>query len=504
MDQQVPLRLSSDLHLINWDDSHQNTSLPEPSRPILQDPARPLISPHLSACSYPLLEPCDPQSAQSCSPSSSPGELTLELACYLNRTNTNQTPLSKPTTPMPQKRQRRRPKEAAPSAKNRRASREVGDSKENPEEVRRPPIDLHQCCECSDRTTFCQRRRMQTRLAQRAYRSRQQALVEGLKNRISFLETSMEKMSSTMLSFSEQMIRSGVLKSHSTLTANLRDTMKIFLSLASAASLDDGISGPIDSPPSKQPKIRRPSPNIPPYLPLDGTGLYHLNSAVLPYTVNSPGISIIKVSEFIEKLLLAALYQGHLALCNPCIGLDQLRRPFGLIFHMMSRERLASYLKAELHAQISQKPLDGWDEVPFFKLGGAGTHYPRPLTRHGSTGAFVPRYQRWGTVEEPLSLLTADLRKQLEGDWFDLQDLEGYLRDKNVLLVASVDEPTKCSKVHTNINISRFISGKSTLGSYNYHILTLIALISRGVCLGRTPGFRRDDVEEALRLSKIV
>ncbi|KAH8131317.1 hypothetical protein LI328DRAFT_161174 [Trichoderma asperelloides] len=466
MDQQVPLRLSSDLHLFNWDDSHQNTSLPEPSRPILQDPARPLISPHLSACSYPLLEPCDPQSAQSCSPSSSPGELTLELACYLNRTNTNQTPLSKPTTPMPQKRQRRRPKEAAPSAKNRRASREVGDSKENPEE----------------------RRRMQTRLAQRAYRSRQQALVEGLKNRISFLETSMEKMSSTMLSFSEQMIRSGVLKSHSTLTANLRDTMKIFLSLASAASLDDGISGPIDSPPSKQPKIRRPSPNIPPYLPLDGTGLYHLNSAVLPYTVNSPGISIIKVSEFIEKLLLAALYQGHLALCNPCIGLDQLRRPFGLIFHMMSRERLASYLKAELHAQISQKPLDGWDEVPFFKLGGAGTHYPRPLTRHGSTGAFVPRYQRWGTVEEPLSLLTADLRKQLEGDWFDLQDLEGYLRDKNVLLVASVDEPTKCSKVQTNINISRFIS----------------ALISRGVCLGRTPGFRRDDVEEALRLSKIV
>lgn len=34
--------------------------------------------------------------------------------------------------------------------------------------------------------------------------------------------------------------------------------------------------------------------------------------------------------------------------------------------------------------------------------------------------------------------------------------------------------------------------------------LTLIGLVRRGVCLGRTPGFQRDDVEEALRSSIIV
>lgn len=302
---------------------------------------------------------------------------------------------------------------------------------------------------------------MQTRLAQRAYRSRQQASVEGLKNRISFLEASMEKMSSAMLSFSEQLIQSEVLGSHSTLTASLRDTIKIFLSLASGASLGDGISVSIDSNKtidSQQLTIKHPSPNIPLQLSLDGTGLDHPNSAVPPYTDNSLGMSTIEVSEFIEKLLLAALYEGHLALCNPSIGLDQLRRPFGLIFHMMSRERLTSYFKAELDAQVSQKPLDGWEDVPFFRLGGAGTHYPRPLTGHGST-------ERWGTVEDPLSLLTADLREELEGDWFNLQDLEGYLRAKNVLLVMSVDDPAKCSKVQTNINISRFILGKSAPGS---------------------------------------
>jgi hypothetical protein len=45
-----------------------------------------------------------------------------------------------------------------------------------------------------------------------------------------------------------------------------------------------------------------------------------------------------KVSAFIQKLLLVALHQGHLALRDPSIGMDQLQRPFGLIFSMMSRE----------------------------------------------------------------------------------------------------------------------------------------------------------------------
>lgn len=275
----------------------------------------------------------------------------------------------------------------------------------------------------------------------------------------------MEKMSSAMLSFSEQLVQSGVLRSHSALTANLRDTMKTFFTMASGASLDDQTrvlvdsDKTIDSPPvPQQPTIERSSPNITLNPSLDGTGLYHPNSGILPYTVNSPEMTIIEVSEFIERLLLAGLYQGYLALYNPSIGMNLLQRHFGFIFSMMSRERLTAYFKAELHAQVSQKPLDGWEEVPFFRLGGAGTHYP-----DGSTGS--TRYQRWGTVEDPLSLVTDDLRTQLEGDWFDLQDLEGYIREENVVLIVSAGEPTKCSNVQTNINVSRFISGKSAPAS---------------------------------------
>jgi hypothetical protein len=142
MDQQVPLRLASDLPLFNWEDFHQSTSLPESSRPLLQESATSDINSLLSACSYPLPESYNSQNAQSSTPSPNPGDFALELASYLNRTNTNQTPFSEPTTPRPQKRQRRGPKDAAP-AKNRGAPQEVGDSKENPGEARMVSVDLH-------------------------------------------------------------------------------------------------------------------------------------------------------------------------------------------------------------------------------------------------------------------------------------------------------------------------------------------------------------------------
>lgn len=284
-----------------------------------------------------------------------------------------------------------------------------------------------------------QRRRMQTRVAQRAYRSRQQAIVDGLKNRVSLLETSMEKMSSAMLSFSEKLIQSGVLRGHSALTTNLRDTMQVFLATASGVGgLDDdemrGVLMDSDT-------IIEPPPD---------TQLSYPTSIIPQHTANSARMAIIEVSAFIQQLLRVALYHGHLALRDTSIGLDQLQRPFGLIFSIMNRERLTSYFKAKLNSQLSEKPLDGWDEVPFFRLGGAGAHYADGKSHH----------QSGGTVEDPLSLVGADLRTQLEGDWFDLQDLEGYIRDKNVLLVTAAGEPAKGSKVQASIHVSRFITGR--------------------------------------------
>jgi hypothetical protein len=205
---------------------------------------------------------------------------------------------------------------------------------------------------------------MQSRVAQRAYRSRQQAIVDGLKTRISLLETSMEKMSSAMLSFSEKLVQSGVLRGHPALTTNLRDTMKVFLTTASGVvSIDDDemmvvsvdSEQIIESPPGASQKQQQQRtlkwlpPTLPHRLPEDGTQLPHPTSAILPHAAHSVGIAIIEVSAFIQQLLLVALYQGHLALGDTSIGLGQLQRPFGLLFSMMNRERLKS-----------RSPFSGW------------------------------------------------------------------------------------------------------------------------------------------------
>lgn len=144
MDQQLPVRLSSDLPLFNWDEFHESISSSEPTSPLLHESAAYDINSLLSARSYPLPNSHNTPNAQNSTLSPSHGDLALELASYSNPTNTNQTPLPKQTAPGPQKRQRGGSKKAAPLGKNRGASRDDGGRNESPEEVRGPLIDPHE------------------------------------------------------------------------------------------------------------------------------------------------------------------------------------------------------------------------------------------------------------------------------------------------------------------------------------------------------------------------
>lgn len=403
------------------------------------------------------------------------GDVSLE-----NRSCENEQKQATPSRSKPQKPQKRRrhePKPASSLAKKR------GEPRDTKLPLSGVPED---------------RRRIQIRLAQRAFRSRQWEAVTGLNNRISKLETILDQMSLTVLLFSDQLVQSGVLASYSDLTAHLHDTIKTFHSLASEANPDretqvsDAPSLSEDFPQSSFPgPVTIPSSNIPPPSSLDRSRPDHSSSDSFPHTVESPvisvpptlespGISVIELPEFIERLNLASLYQGKLALCDQSIGLHHLQKPFGFLLSMMDRERLTAYFKARLDAQLNQKPLNGWEEVPFFSLGNAGTHYPRE--GHSCRG-----YHEWDIVKDPLSFVSPDLQEQLKGDWFDLQDLEGYLREEDMDLVLCSDEPNQGSLTKTTIDIARLMP----------------ALISRGVCLGRTPGFQRDDVEKALQHAKI-
>ncbi|KAJ5936405.1 hypothetical protein N7454_005040 [Penicillium verhagenii] len=463
MDQQLPLQVSDDLPLSNRADIHQKPALSTQSRPLLQESVNSNITSLLSARSYPLPESYMPQAGQSNRQIPITANRPQGSRTTSTRTNTNQT-----TIPEPQKRRRRQPKKSAPSAKNFAAVRDGFSDQGNSEE----------------------RRRTQIRLAQRAYRSRQQNTIEDLKRRITHLELVLDNMSTAVLSFSEQLVRSGVLGPHSGLTLKLRDMMRTFHSLASEASPEDGMqhSGKPtktteSSQSSLQSPINPPSPKLSSNLLNNPDGSYQPEGDIQRHSVSFSGKSIVGVSEFIEKLHLAAIYQGYVALCDQSIGLDRLQRPFGLMFSMMNRECLASYFKAEYNAQLSQNTLVGWDEVPFFRLGGAGTHYSVPSTQGQSASTqFVPD-KRWGIVEDALFLVPSDVQKQLEGDWFDLQDLEGFLRQMDVLLLLN-DEQRGRSSPQININISLFIP--VTEGSRGIGAATALELAKRGAKIAIT------------------
>ncbi|KAJ5820862.1 uncharacterized protein N7525_010146 [Penicillium rubens] len=443
MDQSLSLQPSGDLHLSGYGDKQHGTLLFGQNRPFVPHSATSDITSPLPMSSCSQTEPSISQGTQMLHekmPVS--GDVSLEnRSCghQKKQTNPSQSKIQKP-----EKRQRYKPKPAL--------VKKHGEPRDAETPLSGVPED---------------RRRMQVRLAQRAFRSRQRDAITGLNNRISQLETILDQMSLTVLSFSGQLVQSGVLAPYSDLTTHLHDTIKTFHDLASKANPDreEHVSNVPshceDLPQSSFPEpITTPPSNIPPSSSLDRGGSDHSTTDSSPHILESPGISVIELPEFIERLNLASLYQGKLALCDQSISLYRLQKPFGFLFSMMNREFLTAYFKARLDAQVSQKPLDGWAEVPFFGLGGAGTHYPRlSLQSQGVSQAFCG-YHDWDIVKDPLSLVSPDIQEQLKGDWFDLQDLEGFLREKDVNLILCSDEPIQGSLTKTTVNIARLMPGK--------------------------------------------
>ncbi|GFF28445.1 hypothetical protein IFM58399_01979 [Aspergillus lentulus] len=338
-----------------------------------------------------------------------------------------------------------------------------------------------------------ERRRMQIRLAQRAYRSRKEASVSSLQSRVLKLESAVEQISAAFLSFSDELIQSEVLASDPRLTLRLRDTVQLCLSLAKGANMtgDQNIATTVSSPSEEShssseemgPQRRQTSlATSPPYREstesedsgtLQATGF--MGTAEDKYPHEAPSLDL---SAFIERLHFACLYEGYSALSDTAVGMDILQRPFRFLLRLMDRKRVTSYFEACLHAKASRKRLDEWKEIPYFKIGGAGTHYPRKTK--ASSNETLPR---WENIQDPTSELPQEVQHELDGEWFDIQDLEGFLLEKEVAFV--VGDTSNSSDKRNVVNAARLIQ----------------ELLKTGICLGRTPGFRRKDVEEAIHVA---
>ncbi|KAL4941977.1 hypothetical protein BDV06DRAFT_171140 [Aspergillus oleicola] len=326
-----------------------------------------------------------------------------------------------------------------PAKKRGRPRKLIGDATVNPEE----------------------RRRTQVRIAQRAYRSRKEANVSQLKDRISQLETAVKQMSASVISFGDDLVRSGALDSHPELLKPLGNTMQACLGLPVLPYADstyqmNGLSG---SNPRQSNKLLTTSPTSSSSLPTDN----------------------MSIPEFIDRLHITCSYQAYLVTANPSISQRRLERPFWILLSLMPRFFVAEYFKDWLLAKGGHKTLDHWDHIPFFRVGGAGTHY---ATTENVYHPF-PTPRSKPPVEEDVTRFTDWMTEGAEDDWFDMGDLQGYLKEREVVFpghALAVGNVIACQKDQGAHSVARLMQ----------------RLVRGAICLGRSPGFRRRDVEAAI------
>ncbi|KAL3464531.1 thioesterase-like superfamily-domain-containing protein [Aspergillus heterothallicus] len=133
--------------------------------------------------------------------------------------------------------------------------------------------------------------------------------------------------------------------------------------------------------------------------------------------------------------------------------------------------------------------------LPFYTIGGAGTHFP------DVNGEGIPIYPANGRLPRRIlglrpennKLEEALLAYGLDGEWFNCRDVEGYLRQQGADITQGLFPTLRI--------LGKVPEGNMTI-SYTLDVETFFShLISGLVILGRAPGFRKTDVNRALRLS---
>jgi hypothetical protein len=145
---------------------------------------------------------------------------------------------------------------------------------------------------------------------------------------------------------------------------------------------------------------------------------------------------------FARRLHRMCLERAFRNLTNPNIEPDYIKRAFRFTFCFSNRKRMLQRFQEMLKRRAGES-LENWN-VPYFHIGGAGTHYPRrddegnpiyPPNMVSPAKAFGP--QPYIEVETPR--FDANVQDMLDnigfgGVWFDSHDVEEYLKTKGIYL----------------------------------------------------------------------
>jgi hypothetical protein len=367
----------------------------------------------------------------------------------------------------------------------------------------RPRLDTHD-------QTAADRRRTQIRLAQRAYRHRKETTITGLKQKVAQIQSVVQQMNSKFFDLHDNVMDAGVLVGHPGLAAQFEKMASEFEELANSAAVedDDEVNPPepkeSDAPAAETAKSRKPnSPQasdqssdvealkVASYS--DDNPIYHYDETlwsandandVMQFNVQIPEASVsleaitapisnlskqlalpptlapptndgfytysFQETTFARRLHRLCLEKAFRNLTNPHSSPNYVARTFRFTFCFSNRRRMLARFQEMLKRKAGEA-LENF-AVPFFHIGGAGTHYPRrdasgqavyppnmmapdkaigPACDPTTAGYYgvqpeTPREEQ--SIEEILDKLGYG------GLWFDSHDVEQYLGEKGIHL----------------------------------------------------------------------
>ncbi|GAD98239.1 hypothetical protein PVAR5_6930 [Paecilomyces variotii No. 5] len=320
----------------------------------------------------------------------------------------------------------------------------------------RPRMDIGQK-ESSDR------RKLQIRMAQRAYRSRKEAEIVSLNQRIEQLEVLLKQIVETSLSFSDTLMKSNVLESYPSLAGALHQNIQRCFSLTNQATaiIDDNNS----SQPTEYVEMAESSAGshanqittttVYPDVRLiqqaqggsemrgamseGGRLLPELSDDALvpsrPFGPIFPALEMlwndssiysnVEKPRFAHRLHRACVEYGYRCLRDPASPPQAIARRFNLPLAMLTREHITMHFQIFLEKGHHRYREDF--DIPFFRVGGAGTHYTH----------FERDYLRKDAIHHATILCVTPQQAShvMAGDWFDCYDVEGFLKENNVVPV---------------------------------------------------------------------
>jgi hypothetical protein len=150
-------------------------------------------------------------------------------------------------------------------------------------------------------------------------------------------------------------------------------------------------------------------------------------------------------SSFGRHLQRAALESGFQMITAKNANPDLINQVFGFCLRFETRESIAMRLKRAMETN-SKDSLYAW-RAPFVHLGGSGTYYPQNETL---AGPMMPKFKT-GMSMGPFSSSVINTRETamfddfrinmpgFEGEFFDSNDVEGYLRGRGIDIPPNVE-----------------------------------------------------------------